>query len=505
MKSYTKLRKALCLLLAIAMFCAVLPVGAQAAGCNCKDIPRIGLPGIGDTLLLNAGTPEETGVGVVDTDALVDEILPILGDISGAVALRSWDKAADAFIKLAWGMLGHMQVDEKGKSVQPITAKPCDDPKTRNHKEKQSFNFKYDWRMDPWAVAAELNAYIKQVKKATGHSQVALLAHSEGNLICMAYFARYGYGDVHDYIASMSAHNGLTLVGELFNRNVELGCALLLELLRSFGAASGEGAMELMGPAADLLQTTGIAEQLVKLLAILLEHVQDRVFDEALIPLVVQWPALWGFVPHEYYESAKAKLLGGAKYAAFRKMIDNMHYKAGAGYKADTLIKNAVKAGVRVSIIAGYGFPTMPFAPNSDIDADGLVDTKRASSGAATPGLFNTFPAGYKQKKNDGHNHLSPDGKIDASTCLLPEQTWFIRGQLHFSGNTGALREAILSTPGKPTVRNVKGYPQFLSAVSDGVFVPNEPVPAAAKPTLLGSAWGFNKTLGKVIWESIAG
>jgi hypothetical protein len=498
-----KLKKALCLLLTLAMLCAALAVGAQAAGCSCKDVPRVVLPGIGGPLRMNAETPDEAEVGVVDTEALKSQILPMLGDISAAVALRSWNKAADAFVKLAWAMLGTLQVDEHGQSVHPVSARPSADPATRDHKQKQSFNFEYDWRMDPWESAKQLNAYIKEVKRATGHSKVALIAHSEGNLICMAYFARYGYGDIHDYIASMSGHNGLTMVGELFNRNVELNTALTLEFLRSFGNASGEGAMELMAPAANLLQTTGIAKRLIKLLATLLEHVQDRVFDEALIPLLVQWPALWAFVPHEYYESAKKDLLADAKYSGFKKVIDNMHYKAGAGLKADQLIKSAVKAGVRVSIISGYGFPTQPFAEHSDVDADGLIDTKRSSSGATTPGVFNTFPEGYKQKRESRHDYLSPDGKIDASTCLLPEQTWFIRGQLHFSGNTGALRDAILSTPGKPTVRNVKGYPQFLTAVSDGVFVPNEPVPAPPRATLAGSVWSFNKTLGKVIWQSV--
>jgi hypothetical protein len=263
--------------------------------------------------------------------------------------------------------------------------------------------------------------------------------------------------------------------------------------------------MALLGPAADVLQATGLGEYLIKLLSVLLEHVQEKMFEEALLPLFVQWPALWGFVPHEYYESAKAALLGDPKYDAFKARIDNMHYKAGAGWKADELIMNAVDEGVCVAIIAGYGFPTQPFAAHSDIDADGLIDTSRSSAGATTPGVFGVFPAGYKQKVKDGHNHLSPDGKIDAYTCLLPEQTWFIRGQLHFTGNTGALRDAILSTPGKPTIRNVKGYPQFLTAVADGVFEPNQPVPAASRPTLLGSAWNFNETLGKVIWQSITG
>ena len=499
-------RKSLCLTLAVVLLCAVPAVGARAAGCNCGDIPRIGIPGIGDTLLMNAGTPEEAQVGVADAEGLKEQLVPILSGLTAAVARRSWDKAADAFIALAWGMLGHLQVGLDGKSVQPVTARPSDDPAKRDHREKQGFGFKYDWRMDPWETAAQLNDYIKQVKKATGHDKVALLPHSEGGLVCMAYLARYGCGDIGALVLSMSAHNGLTMVGEMFNLNVELGCDLALELLRSFGAASGGGgAMDLMAPAANLLQTTGFAEWLFGLLGVLLEHIQERVYEEALLPLLVQWPALWGFVPHEYYESAKKALLDGPKYDTLRKTVDNMHYKAGAGYKADEMIRKAVKSGVRVAIIACYGFPTMPFAPNSDVDADGLIDTARESSGATTAGLWNTFPDGYRQKKNDGHDHLSPDGKIDASTCLLPEQTWFIRGQMHFSGNIGALRDAILRTPGKPTVHNVEGYPQFLSAVSDGVFVPNEPVPAASRPTLIGSAWSLNKTLGKVIWESITG
>ena len=493
------------MLLAVALLCAALAVGTQAAGCSCADIPRIGIPGIGDALLINAGTPEEAEVGVANMEGLQEQILPILGDLVSAVARLSWDRAADAFIALAWGMLGHMQVDLDGKSVQPITARPSDDPAKRDHKEKQSFNFKYDWRMDPWEIAGQLNDYIKQVKKATGHSKVALVPHSEGGMICMAYLARYGNGGIGVLIPSMSAHNGLTLVGELFNENVELGCDLALEYLRSYGGSAGGGAMDLMAPAANLLQTTGLAQWLIGMLAVLLEHVQEKVFADALLPLVVTWPALWGFVPHEYYESGKKALLDDPKYDGYKKIIDNMHYKAGAGCKADELIMKAVKAGVRVGIIASYGFPTTPFSANSDFDADGLIDTARESSGATTAGLWDTFPAGYKQKINDGHNHISPDGKIDASTCLLPEQTWFIRGQLHFTGNTGRLREAILSSKQPPTVHNLKDYPQFLTAVADGVFVPNEPVPDPPRSTLVGSVWLFNEALGKVLWDSIKG
>jgi len=235
-KAVKSLRKSLCLLLAMALLCAALVINAQAAGCNCKEIPRIGIPGIGDTLCVNPGTPEQADVSVVDMAGLQDKIVPIVSKLTAAVACQSWDKAADAFIALAWGMFGHLQVIDC-KSVEPISAKPNEDPRQKNHKESNHFNFRYDWRMDPWECAAQLNAYIKEVKKATGHSKVALLSHSEGGLVVMAYFARYGYGDVRDFIPQMSAHNGLTMVGELFNRNIELGADLALQYMyyRSVG------------------------------------------------------------------------------------------------------------------------------------------------------------------------------------------------------------------------------------------------------------------------------
>lgn len=37
----------------------------------------------------------------------------------------------------------------------------------------------------------------------------------------------------------------------------------------------------------------------------------------------------------------------------------------------------------------------------------------------------------YVQARDVGHNCLSEDGIIDASTCMLPENTWFIKNYGH--------------------------------------------------------------------------
>ena len=41
------------------------------------------------------------------------------------------------------------------------------------------------------------------------------------------------------------------------------------------------------------------------------------------------------------------------------------------------------------------------------------------------------------QAIDDGHNHISPDNRIDASTCVLPDNTWFVTPMLHSTTHDG--------------------------------------------------------------------
>ncbi|MDR2753768.1 MAG: hypothetical protein LBB50_05620 [Oscillospiraceae bacterium] len=471
-------RKSTALLLSVVLLVSALGIGFRASAgnrCSCAEIPRVMVDGIGVALHYDQGGPDEYDVSVVAPENLKEQVLPIVTNIIAAAATRSWDKGADAISALAYGLFGHLQVDEYGVSVNPVTnfAKPVNTQ--QNHQTNPKYEFSYDWRMDPMESAALLNQYIQEVKSATGHSQVNLIAFSEGSMVCMGYFAQFQYDDIAQYISIMGAHNGLTLVGELFNKHIDLNGTIAAEYMRAYGRFAGDdGAFALFKPLADVLEGVGLVDALVGALNLLLKNVQDKVFADTLIPLFVQWPALWGFVPHEYYESAKQTLLSGPKYDDFRALIDNFHYKAGPGYKADTLLANAAKK-TKVSIVASYGFPTQPFAPNSLIDADGLIDTARESCGATTAGLFKTFPQGYTQKVADEHNHVSPDLRVDASTCLLPEQTWFLKNQIHFTFGFAPFLDFLVSSKNQPTVWADPAYPQFLTHLPNNTFVPTQP------------------------------
>lgn len=488
-RTILRARKTVSLLLCLSLLLAMLALGgvsAKAKSCNCAEIPRIGIAGIGDTMYYNYGTPEQEAINVAETAALPDALLPMAANLIKAVALRSWDAGADAISDIAYALLGHLQCDTAGKSIQAISNPYRPIPPDQDHKVNHYYHFKYDWRLDPMQAARELDEYVKLVQASTGHKKVVLQYHSEGGIVVNAYLAQFGDASVDHLIGVASAHNGLTLLGELFNKNVQLDAAALANLVRTF--IESDGAMALIGDLVGVLEQAGILDALVFALQLVLDNAGDRLFETTLVPLFAQWPALWGFVPDAYYESAKAAMLDSKTHAALIRVIDDYHYKAGA--KADALLKKAVKNGAKVSIIACYGYPSMPFFADANLCADGLIDTALESSGATCAPCGQVLPEGYKQKVADGHNHLSPNGQIDASTCVFPEQTWFLQDMLHFNASFGALVDYLVSCKAQPTVRSNPKYPQFMTRLTDGTFIPSEQAdsPPYQPTTLPGAA-----------------
>ena len=75
----------------------------------------------------------------------------------------------------------------------------------------------------------------------------------------------------------------------------------------------------------------------------------------------------------------------------------------------------------------------------------------------------------YEQVKNcGGHSHVSKDLKIDASTCLFPDSTWFIKGEIHvgckYGSDYGKLISLLITSKGQDSVYDYPEYPQFLKS-----------------------------------------
>ena len=82
-----------------------------------------------------------------------------------------------------------------------------------------------------------------------------------------------------------------------------------------------------------------------------------------------------------------------------------------------------------------------------------------------------TLGDSYTQAEtNCGHDHVSPENFIDASTCAFPEYTWFIKGNGHndFEEDYCEFIEWAIRYDGQPTVWSDEKYPQFME--KDGLI-----------------------------------
>ena len=133
--------------------------------------------------------------------------------------------------------------------------------------------------------------------------------------------------------------------------------------------------------------------------------------------------------------------------------------------KAEEILKGAQNDGVCIYVIAGYDMQRTPIVPSYMNDSDGTVDTKYASIGATVALLGEELPEDYVQAVDfGGTNYISPDNHIDASTCVLPESTWFVKDMLHCNNHDGhrALYHKLFESDTQLTVFSDAQYPQFL-------------------------------------------
>ncbi len=179
-------------------------------------------------------------------------------------------------------------------------------------------------------------------------------------------------------------------------------------------------------------------------------------------------PSMWSFVDERYFEDALTNIYGPEgselreKYAGLISRIKNFHYKVLCN--ADEIMMAAKAAGTKVSVIAKYGRDPIPLSKEGDFMGDGFVSLEVASFGATSAMNHQTLAADHTQVIDCGHDHISPDWCIDASTCLLPENTWFIKNLNHGVTNDGyhALLRRILHDEIDLVDNKDENYPQFL-------------------------------------------
>ena len=459
------MKKIISFVLSLVMLVCVCAPAANAVDdgkCDCGVLPLIYVGPLGNTdIYANPGTEDETVLFRPDTAAIVKIVLKVLPSVALTVVTRNYNFLGDALIDSVYEAFGDMALDGDGNSYPHVSVK-IDLPTDPAHGVDKDYYFHYDWRLDPIEVASQLNDFVQHVKKLTGHDKVHFKASSMGGVATMAYFNEYGYDDVDACVFQCCPILGTSFAGDLLSRKVALDGKVLLDYgVSAYPPADAEST--LLYFLFNALYYSGLIDIVMPIGDKVLDNLKDRVFDELLTPVFGTILGLWAFVPDADYEAAKAINLDPETQAGLIAKADYYHYQVQC--RAEEILNSAIDSGVRVMIVAGYNIYGTPLIENMYNDSDCTVDTKYASAGATVARMNETLGEDYKQANCEcGHNHLSPDGRIDASTCILPENTWFIKDMLHSNGQPGisAMYNWFIYADEYHNVWSNPLYPQFL-------------------------------------------
>ncbi len=479
------MKKLLCILLSVIM-CLCVPVFANAEeACDCGHAPVVMVRGFGSPMF----AVQEDGTQTALVSLATEDIMAMIPDIMGALGKLTFGDDvgfAKAVKGIVDGIADNLYCNPDGTSKNNIAILANTEVTAEVHLQTEYrfdldqggtaglYVFEHDWRLDPTATADRLHAYIEEVKAVTKHEKVVLVAHSQGNIVATSYLAEYGYDSVEKVLFTSPAYQGLRLVGQLFTRDVSIEgkASAVTEFLDTFMRLNmdQQSIVTLIG----VLDEAGVLDAVVGALDLFLDSTLDALYEYVLIDLFATMPGIWGFVPDAYYEEAKTVMLQKEEYKQIIPVIDAYHY--GVQTEVPELLADLEKENIPFYIVAGYGIAPIPVYEDAVYQSDMLIDTDYMTLGAtcAPTGELLSYEGDMLPA------YFSPDLLIDASTCLYPDRTWFLRyqGHLDMCDAYDAFLTWLILSEGQQTVFANETYPQFMQcnehAAFDAVTEPEE-------------------------------
>ena len=490
-----KFKKSLCLILSVVMImssCIVFSSAAEEKSAYVEDFDRdtpvIIVHGMSqnntyilddngerikdDSGKLSTGWPLQIDVGALIKTALV----PLLG----AIFTRRDSGLAEALYQAAFNALPNIHKDNEGNYIKNVEV-PCyempmselpEDVKEEYYKflpiqelgeivgEDDVYYFGYDSIGDVQKETQKLHHYIHDVVlPQTGATQIKLCHISLGGTIAVNYLDKYpeDYSLIKKIVFVVPAIDGSNIIGDLFTGNISV-------------FYDDNDLYE------NLMVTLMGETPLAYIINMLLRLVPDNVLKAALKRLVegvVEVAArpttmLWALCPTEYYEEARRIWLEDEKFAKIAAEVDDF-MEARANFEENLFALR--ETGTQLYDVACYDVPLFPLCKDyKKTNADRVIHAASPAMGATFADLGTTLGEGYEAAgtycNDPSHNHLSPDGVVDATTGLLPCTTWYFEGQAHelLPHNDVALKLSIRLMTDNNMVdvySNPEAYPQF--------------------------------------------
>lgn len=421
----------LVLVMLIAFSCCSMAFAYESEG-----YAMVYLAGFGDTNIYYEDDPEKKPLFYpLDTDRVIGNLKYMDDYIIKSIKNREPDLLYTCIYNYVWDTFGMLRMEPDGTSVDGVVAAPIELNYTGNNR----YVFSYDWRLDPFVIAEQLREYIEEVKKdapskGMKSDKVELVASSFSANTALAYLKLYenDLGDLDSIIFCVPSIGGISMVSELFSGELNIGP----DSLKNF--MLGTQGIEFIGEFMDLLDEMGLLKPLVEAMLVpTLKAALSRALTDLFRDFVSTIPAVWASVTDEYFEKAMIHMYGedyaspDQPYANHIASVTDFHYNI--KLKANDIIAATKEnnPNVHLAVICKYGTPALPVSKHETVLTDGVVAIELSSFGATCAEYGKSFPADYQQQKYQEINMISPDGLIDASTCLFPYHTWFIKGLFH--------------------------------------------------------------------------
>ena len=382
--------------------------------------------------------PDEPDVSLftpVDTDRLMTAFSHATTYMKEALEKGDANVAYHAMYDPLIEFFGEAALLPDGYTMQDTVTVP---PTKLYEMEGNKFLFQFDARLDPVDIAKELDDYIRWVKAEgrvtqsryhnTVTDKIELIGSSYGGAVVEAYLHEYGYENIDSVMLCVPTVGGVKIVSDLFTGDFSFDAKALRDTLKGLEQTSE------YDPLIEVLEKSGALQILLSdVLTPTLKAAFSSALHDALHDTVVTMPSFWTFVDDEHFEDAIDYMFNKeGERETYKGLIDRItYYHYEIFNHASDILLDAQAAGVKCSIICKYNSATIPVSADDNALSDGIMHVTTASFGATAAKSREMLPADYTQQKFTDVNYISPDRMIDASTCLLPEHTWFIKDLWH--------------------------------------------------------------------------
>lgn len=410
--------------------------------------------------------------------SMAENLLPAMAK---GLATDNWDDLYSALETEISKIFANSLLDENGNVTNNsgLAQNRIDEMEYKRHNSQKGdkgyfawndYWFRYDWRLDPMETADKINSYIKDIKKSTGCEKVGIAATCLGTNVIMAYVAKYGVADIQGIAFDGSVVGGAEILSEVVCAKFDVAPPALMRILRDVEGLGMFSLDEFITETIDMLVQTGLLEGVISTT----ENIfYDKLIEGSTSALALStfytWPNYWACVSPEDYEYAKYYVFGKEgsekriKYAGLIEKLDN--YDREVRQRIPELVQKIKDGGANFGVISKYGFQIIPICASSDVVSDQFASVKRSSFGATTSTVYETLSDEYiAQRTAEGKGkYISPDKMIDASTCLCPDSTWFIKGSSHSNWTSYELKILydVASADRQLTVNDLP-YTQFM-------------------------------------------